>query len=59
MRRLLDSYRVSHVVGPMLLILTAAVLVLLLGPRHDEAPAFVVIGVVLAMMVLGAVRSDR
>lgn len=34
----------------MVLVLAAAILVLLLGPGQDEAPAFVVIAVVLAVV---------
>jgi hypothetical protein len=41
----------------MLLILAAAVLVLLLGPRRDETPAFIVIAVVLAFLVVGHQRE--
>jgi hypothetical protein len=54
-RRLLNAYRLTPVGGAMVFVLLAAVLVLLLGPRHDEGPAFVVIAVVAAIGVTSAV----
>jgi hypothetical protein len=49
-RRLLRSYRLSPIGGGVALVLGAAILVLAVGPKHDEAPAFVVIVVVLALV---------
>jgi hypothetical protein len=40
----------------MILVLGAAVIVLLLGPHHDEGPAFVVIAVVIAMFLVGILQ---
>jgi hypothetical protein len=54
MKRWLGSYSLTPAGGAMLFLLIAAVAVLLLGPKHEEAPAFVVIAVVLAMFVMGS-----
>jgi hypothetical protein len=40
--------------GAVVFVLVAAVLVLVLGPRRDETPAFVVIAVVVAIWVISA-----
>jgi hypothetical protein len=53
-RRLLRGYRASPVAGALLLVLTAAILVLLLGPHSEEAPAFVVIALVVTLLVVGS-----
>lgn len=54
MRHRLSSYRVAPAGGAMLMLLIAAVALLLLGPKHDEVPAFVVIAVILAIFVVGS-----
>ena len=56
MRRRPSAYRLTPAGGAMIFILGAAVIVLLLGPRYDEAPAFIVIVVVLAIFVVGALQ---
>jgi hypothetical protein len=53
-RRLLDTYRLSPAGGGLALLLGAAILVLILGPKHDEAPALIVIVVVVAMFAVQA-----
>jgi len=58
-KRRLAAYRLTPAGGGLLLVLVAALLVLLLGPRHDEAPAFVVIAVVLAIFAVGAGANSR
>ena len=50
MRRLLHAYRLSPVAGAVILVMAAAILVLTIGPKDDETPAFVVIAVVLAVV---------
>jgi hypothetical protein len=40
----------------MILVLGAALTVLALGPHHEEGPAFVVIAVVIAMFLVGALQ---
>lgn len=42
--------------GAMVFVLGAALIVLLVGPHHDETPALVVIAVVLAIFVVGLVQ---
>jgi hypothetical protein len=56
-RRLLSAYRLTPAGGAIVFVLLAAVLVLLVGPRSDEGPAFVVIVVVLAICVISAVPA--
>jgi hypothetical protein len=51
-RRLLGSYRLTPAGGALIFVLAVAVVVLLLGPRHEEAPAFVVIAVVIAILAV-------
>jgi hypothetical protein len=42
--------------GGLILVLGAAVMVLLVGPKHDETPAIVVIAAVLALLALAGFR---
>jgi len=51
-RRILDAYRLSPTGGGLALALGAAILVLILGPKHDEAPALIVIVVVVAIFAV-------
>jgi len=52
LRRLLRSYRLSPIAGAVILVTAAAVLVLAIGPKNDEVPAFVVIAAVLAVVCM-------
>jgi hypothetical protein len=52
MKRRVRPYRSSQAGGALVLVLAAAVIVLAVGPKHDQVPAFVVIGVVVAMLVM-------
>jgi hypothetical protein len=54
MKRWLGSYSLTPAGGAMIFLLIAAVAVLLLGPKHDEVPAFIVIAGVLAMFAMGS-----
>jgi hypothetical protein len=49
-RRLIGSYRMNGSGSAMVFVLTAALLVLILGPRHDRAPALVVLAILIAMV---------
>ena len=44
--------------GALVLVLGAALIVLLLGPRHDEGPAFIVIAIALALFVVNRIPTD-
>jgi hypothetical protein len=61
MREKLRAYRLTPAGGALVFVLAAAVLVLLIGPKHDQAPAFVLIVLVLFMFVVqsGGLRSPR
>lgn len=59
MRRRLAAYRLTAAGGALLFILAAALIVLLLGPSHDEGPAFIVIAIVLAMLVVNGMPTGR
>lgn len=50
MRRALRAYRLSPIGGAVVLVLAAAILILAVGPKQDEVPAFVVIAVVIALI---------
>lgn len=52
MKRILDTYRLSRAGGGLALLLGAAILVLVIGPRHDQAPALIVIVLVVAMFAV-------
>ena len=52
MKHRLGAHHLTAAGGALLFVLGAAVIVLLLGPRHDERPAFIVIAIVLTMIVL-------
>lgn len=54
MKGRLAAYRLTPSGGALLFILGAAVIVLVLGPRHDEGPAFIVIAIVLTMLFLSS-----
>ena len=59
MRRRLAAYRLTAAGGALLFVLAAALIVLLLGPSHDEGPAFIVIAIVLAVLVVNGMPSGR
>ena len=50
MRRALRAYRLSPIGGAVVLVLAAAILILAVGPKQDEVPAFVVIAVVVTLI---------
>jgi hypothetical protein len=52
MKRWPRTYSPTPARGAMVFLLIAAIAVLLLGPKHEEVPAFVVIAVVLAMFAM-------
>jgi hypothetical protein len=52
-RRLARLYRRSPASGGLVLVLGAAILVLLVGPRHDRTAALVVIALTL-LIILGS-----
>ena len=57
MKSRLAAYRLTPAGGALLFVLGAALIVLVIGPRHDEGPAFIVIAIVLAMLLLGISRT--
>jgi hypothetical protein len=58
-KRRLAAYRLTPAGGGLLFILGAAVIVLAIGPRHDEGPAFIVIVLVLFAFVIGSSPMSR
>jgi hypothetical protein len=58
LRRRLAAYRRTPGGGALVLVLGAALIVLLLGPRHDEGPAFIVIAIALALFVVNRIPTD-
>ncbi len=62
MKRRLTAYRVTPAGSAMVFVFAAALIILLIGPHHDERPALIVLGVVLGFFALGAganLRSGR
>jgi hypothetical protein len=51
-KRILDTYRLSPAGGALALLLGAAILVLAIGPKHDQAPALIVIVIVVAVFAV-------
>jgi hypothetical protein len=51
-KRILDTYRLSPAGGGLALLLGAAILVLVIGPKHDRAPALIVIVIVVAVFAV-------
>jgi hypothetical protein len=58
-KRRLAAYRLTPAGSGLLFVLGAALIVLLIGPHHDEGPAFIIIAIVLFMLVLGAAPPGR
>jgi hypothetical protein len=56
-RRLFGAYRLSPVGGGVVLVLGAAILVLAVGPQHDQTPAVVVIVVVIALICVRVIPT--
>ncbi len=59
MKHRFGAYRRTAAGGALLFILGVALIVLLLGPSHDERAAFIVIAIVLATLLVNVVPAGR
>jgi UDP-N-acetylmuramyl pentapeptide phosphotransferase/UDP-N-acetylglucosamine-1-phosphate transferase len=59
MKRRLSAYRMTPAGGALVFVFGAALIVLLIGPHHDERAAFIVLVVSLACFVMGAAANAR